>query len=299
MSARAPSLPHDLQTHLDSGCTTLCRAWQIERRDGTRYGFTDHDLPLAFDGQSYSPDSGLSAMALQQTTGLAVDNTEAIGAISSAAITDADVDAGRFDGAEVMSWLVNWENPAQRVMQFRGNIGEIRRAGGAFQAELRGLTDSLNRPVGRVFQRPCSAVLGDRKCKAPIMADGFRAQAVIAEIENTRVFRFAGINGHAAGWFERGKIKVLTGAGADLSASIKIDRQVGGLREIAVWEPLRADIQVGDEVEIFAGCDKRFETCRVKFSNAKNFRGFPDIPEEEWLMVHPTKAPSKDGGSRR
>ena len=150
----------DFQEHLGSGVTSLCRAWKIERRDGVSFGFTDHDLPLLFAGMTFKPDTGLSAMALQQTTGLSVDNTEAIGALSDAAIRDADIDAGRFDGAEVTSWMVNWANPTQRILQFRGNIGEIRRAGGAFQAELRGLTDLLNRPVGRVFQRPCGEVLG-------------------------------------------------------------------------------------------------------------------------------------------
>lgn len=293
------ALPDSLDAHLKSGCTTLCRAWQIIRQDGARFGFTDHDLALAFDGQIYAPDSGLSALALQQSTGLAVDNTEAIGAISDAAITDADVDAGLFDGAEVLSWLVNWQAPDQRVLQFRGNIGEIRRAGGAFQAELRGLTDSLNRPVGRVFQKPCGAVLGDAHCQVPLNATGYRAETDVSEIDNMRVFRFAGLNGYAESWFERGRLEVLSGAGKGLHASIKVDRRIDGVREISLWEPLRTDVQSGDRVALFAGCDKRFETCRVKFSNARNFRGFPDIPEEEWLMVYPTKAPSKSGGSRR
>lgn len=296
MSAISP----DLQAHLDSGCTTLCRAWLIERRDGARFGFTDHDLPLGFGGDVFSPDSGLSAMALQQTTGLSVDNTEAIGAISHAAIRDADVDAGLFDGAEVMSWLVNWASPDQRVLQFRGNIGEIRRAGGAFQAELRGLTDSLNRPIGRVFQQPCGAVLGDAGCKVDLTSASYRVEAEIARIDNARVFEFGGLSGFAGGWFERGTMRVLSGAGAGLSASIKLDRTLDtGAREIAVWEPFRAAIAVGDRAEIVAGCDKRFETCRAKFANVVNFRGFPDIPEEEWLMVTPASAPSLSGGSRR
>jgi len=209
------------------------------------------------------------------------------------------VDAGRFDGAEVTSWLVNWENPAQRTVQFRGNIGEIRRAGGAFQAELRGLTDALNRPIGHVFQRPCGAVLGDARCKVDLDADGYRAEVAIYQQDNARVFRFVGLLGYAQGWFERGKMRVLTGAAAGLSAPIKLDVQGGTLREVSLWEPLRANVAPGDTVELIAGCDKRFETCRVKFSNAQNFRGFPDIPEEEWLMVHPSKAPSRDGGSRR
>ena len=74
-------------THMQSGVTTVCRAWAITRRDGVTFGFTDHDLPLAFDGLSFKAETGLSAMALQQSTGLSVDNSEALGALSDAAVT--------------------------------------------------------------------------------------------------------------------------------------------------------------------------------------------------------------------
>jgi uncharacterized phage protein (TIGR02218 family) len=299
MSGAVPSVPPALLEHLASGVTTLCRAWQIIRRDGVRYGFTDHDVALEFDGQSYTPDSGLKAMALQQTTGLSVDNTEAIGALTDASLQDEDIETGRFDGAEVIAWLVNWADPAERMIQFRGNIGEIRRASGAFHAELRGLTDMLNRPVGRVFQRPCGAVLGDAGCGIYLEAATFKAVRMVASVDNARVFRFGDLSDFAHGWFERGRMEILSGPGAGLVAPIKVDRTLDALREITLWEPLRLEIATGTEIALYAGCDKRFETCREKFSNGINYRGFPDIPEEEWMMVHPSNAASLDGGSRR
>ena len=102
MSAR-----QNLLTHLGQGTTTVCRAWKVQRRDGVTYGFTDHDRDLAFDGVAFRASTGMTARVLQQTTGLSVDNSEAIGALSDAAIDEADLAAGRFDGAEVRSWLVN------------------------------------------------------------------------------------------------------------------------------------------------------------------------------------------------
>ena len=59
-----------LYAHLASGTTTVCRAWTVQRRDGTVMGFTDHDRPLVVDGVTCRADSGLTARALQQTTGL-------------------------------------------------------------------------------------------------------------------------------------------------------------------------------------------------------------------------------------
>ena len=128
----------DLLDHLGTGATTVCRAWLVQRKDGVAFGFTDHDQDLAFDGQTFRAATGMTAKAVQQTTGLSVDNTEAIGALSDVSVTEDDLLSGRFDAAEVRSWLVNWADVDQRIEQFRGNFGEVIRAGGAFRVELRG-----------------------------------------------------------------------------------------------------------------------------------------------------------------
>ena len=86
-----------LEAHLRSGITTLAHAWLVRRADGVQYGFTDHDLPLTFDGVTFRADSGLGAKALSQSTGLAVDNTEAIGALSADAIREDEIEQGRSD----------------------------------------------------------------------------------------------------------------------------------------------------------------------------------------------------------
>ena len=150
-----------LDAHLATGTTQVARCWAVTRRDGMRYGFTDHDMKIVFENIEFKPETGLTATALSQTTGLSVDNTEAVGALSDAAITEEDITAGRFDGAEVQAWLVQWDAPENRVLQFRGSLGELTRANGAFTAELRGLAEAMNSATGRVYLRPCAAVLGD------------------------------------------------------------------------------------------------------------------------------------------
>ena len=47
------------------------------------------------------------------------------------------------------------------------------------------------------------------------------------------------------------------------------------------------------------GCDKRSSTCSERFNNLLNFRGFPDIPGEDFLTVYPAKGERHDGKSRR
>ena len=108
--------------HLGTGTTTVSRCWRVVRRDGVSLGFTDHDLPIEFDGTRFEPDTGMTATTIAQSTGLSIDNSEAIGALRSDAISEEDLLAGRFDGAEVTAWLVNWTNPAERKVQFRGTV---------------------------------------------------------------------------------------------------------------------------------------------------------------------------------
>lgn len=230
------------QAHVESGLTTLCRCWAITRSDGVQYGFTDHDMALAFEGFTFKADSGLTALALQQSSGLAVDNTEAIGALSDAAINEADIEAGRFDGAEVQSWLVNWADVSVRWLQFRGSIGELRRGGGAFQAELRGLTEALNRPLGRVYQKPCTAVLGDGACRFALDTAGYSDERAVAEVDASRVFRWENMLGFEPDWFARGRLTVISGAASGLWGLIKHDRFEDGVRIIELWEPLEAGL---------------------------------------------------------
>jgi uncharacterized phage protein (TIGR02218 family) len=294
-----PGISAELDAHLGRGLTTLCRCWAITRTDGVTLGFTDHDRDLSFDGIAFKADTGLTALTIAQGSGLSVDNTEAIGALSDASISEADIEAGRFDGAEVRAWLVNWAAPEMRAMQFRGHLGELRRGGGAFEAELRGLTEGLNRPLGRIYQKPCTAVLGDAACQVDLSRPGYATEAAVESIEAGRILRWTGLAGFDAGWFTRGRLNVLSGPAEGLWAAIKDDRVEADGRVIELWTPMRAPLRAGDRVRLSAGCDKRMETCRLKFANLLNFQGFPDIPGEDWVMAVPKRSGANTGGSRR
>lgn len=292
MTARAAFL-----AHAATGATTFCRAWALTRRDGLRLGFTDHDGDLLFDGLEFRARTGMTAKALQETTGLSVDNSEAAGALSDTGIAEADLLAGRFDDAEIRVWLVNWADPAQRIERFRGSLGEISRAGGAFKAELRGQTDRLNQAQGRVFQRHCAASLGDGRCGVDLDGPGRSALVALAAVDDQGRLRLSGLGAFADGWFERGRILVQGGVAAGLVAAIKSDRPEGAERALALWSPLPAGLVAGDLLRLEAGCDKRAETCREKFFNFLNFRGFPHIPGEDWLASYPVRSHRNDGGS--
>lgn len=288
-----------LNEHLAVGTSDVARCWILTRRDGTRYGFTDHDVDISIEGILCRANTGLSASAISQTTGLSVDNSEAVGALSDAAIRDEDLVAGRFDGAQVEAWQVQWSNPEARSLVFRGSLGEVTHSGQAFSVELRGLTEALNQPAGAVYNKSCSRILGDEKCGVDLSAPGFAAEVAIGAVEDARIFQFKGLEVYDAHWFELGTLTVLEGAAQGLSGVIKKDETENGFRTIELWAPLGAWPEEQAQVRLTAGCDKRMPTCRLKFNNLLNFRGFPDIPGDDWLVTHPTRARVLNGGSRR
>ncbi len=292
------SAQSELITHLETGATTTCRAWAVTRQDGAIYGFTDHDRDLEFDGLTFKADSGLTAGALQQSTGLSVDNTEVVGSLSDAAISETDLLAGRFDGAEVVTWLVNWTDVEQRIMRFRGRFGELRLSGGAFSVELRGLTETLNQPRGRVYQPGCSAVLGDGACRFNLDQATYTIETVIKRVAASGSFLIPSQPGISDRWFEMGRIEITSGPAAGLHAVIKLDQEVEGFRQIDVLGEFDLAPGVGDTVRMQAGCNKLAETCRAKFGNFLNFRGFPHIPGTDWMASFPTSSQVNNGGSR-
>jgi uncharacterized phage protein (TIGR02218 family) len=288
----------ELIAHLQTGATTTCRAWQVTRRDGKIYGFTDHDLDLEFDGTVFKANSGLTAGALQKSTGFAVDNTEVIGSLSDAAISETDLVAGRFDGAEVVTWLLNWKDAEQRTIRFRGTFGEIQVADGSFRVELRGLTEPLNQTRGRVFHAACAAVLGDNECRFDLSQPEFMSETVIKKAGRKGEYFLPSQPEFPDRWFEWGRARILSGTAEGMLAVVRIDQNVAGFRRIELMVDFELAPDVGDEIRLQAGCDKMATTCRTKFNNFLNFRGFPHIPGTDWMASYPVSTQRNDGGSR-
>jgi uncharacterized phage protein (TIGR02218 family) len=288
------TLPAELSSALASGVTTLCHVWRIVRRDGQAFAFTDHDRSLTFDALVCEPMTGVSAGAIEKSLGLGVDTASISGALNAEAITEEDLARGLWDGARVDLYRVDWSDPALRVHLFAGRIGEVRRGVAAFEAELRGLQAALNVPVGRVFSRFCDADLGDARCGKDIETAAFRGEGVVSEVLGAAAFRADGLEAYADGWFTRGRL--VWSAGGE--GEVAVHRLESGDAVIELLDPPGAVLAIGAAFAVYAGCDKRFETCRVKFANTLNFRGFPHMPGNDALQAGPVAGAPTDGSSR-
>ncbi|MCB1383284.1 MAG: DUF2163 domain-containing protein [Notoacmeibacter sp.] len=271
-------LSQAFQDHLSGEVTTLCHCWRVERIDGRVLGFTDHDSPLEFDGTSYQPDSGFTASRHQESLGFAADGVDVEGALSSGALDEADILRGAFDRATVQTFLVNWARPEQRRMLRVATIGALTLADGAFLAELRGLSAGLDRVTTRVYRRACDAEIGDRRCAVDLDLPQWRGTGMVTALEEPRTLVVSGLDDFAAGGFSGGMLSWTGGARAGRTERIAAHANSAGLVRLQLGIEDLSGLDAGDSFTMTAGCDKRFATCRDRFGNGVNFRGFPHLP---------------------
>jgi uncharacterized phage protein (TIGR02218 family) len=282
--------------HLATRLTTLCACWRIERQDGVVLGFTDHDRTVSFGGVDHEPQSGFDASEAVAHAGLQVGGLEVTGAFASDRITDLDLAAGLYDNARVEAWLVNWAAPAERHLMRIASIGEVRSDEAGFVAELRSLPHALDQPSGRIFRATCDAHLGDARCTIDLLSSTWTGTGEVATTDGqTRID--GSISGdRPSGFFDGGLLTFTSGANAGRQVEVLRHVRDGAGDHIKLWQKMVAPIAVGDDVMVSAGCDKRFETCRDRFDNIANFRGFPHMPGNDFALSYPTSAGAHDGG---
>lgn len=288
--------PPALVAHLGQGVTTVCRCWRLTRADGAVSGFTDHDMALTVDGVVCEPQSGFSSSEVKHSLGLATDAMEVEGALSSAGIADEDIEGGALDGATVETFLVNWREPAQFARIGQAIIGKITRRDGSFVAELESRMRFLDQPNGRYVLRRCDAELGDARCGVALSAPGLTGSGVVESVDAAFNVTASGLSGFADGWFSHGVATFSSGVLVDRTLRVSQHRRQGATVALTLIGETRERPAPGDGFAVVAGCDKGFATCKTKFDNAVNFRGFPHLPGNDQAYAYAKEDGVFDGG---
>jgi uncharacterized phage protein (TIGR02218 family) len=261
---------------VDKALTTIAFCWRIERRDGVTLGFTSHDRDVEVEELLCRSAPGILPSAIGLSAGFEIDRLDVTGALTSDSITADDLAAGRWDGAKLSIFMVDWEGGgAARVQVARGELGDVAVRGSAFEAELCGATAALERPVVEQTSPECRAQLGDKRCRVDMAG-------------RTKVTRIAAVEGEAAiriegaapdGIYAYGRLRWMSGRNSGLARAIA--RSDGTL--LILRDPPHFPSATGDLVEIAEGCDKSFATCTARFANGVNFRGEPHLPGVDLL----------------
>lgn len=267
-----------LQAHLAQQVTTLATCWKLTRRDGTVMGFTDHDRDLTVAGSVYAAATGFTPTAVSSSSALNVDHMDVEGMLSSGAISEADLMAGRYDHAEILVFQVNYQDTEQGTLPLRtGWLGEVELRGGRFVAEVRGLAQRLSQRIGAFYSPSCRAEFGDSRCK--INLSGLTVSGVITGVTSRGILHDS-TRSEAAGLFSFGTLTFLSGENAGLAAEVKTFFP----GTFTLFLPFPYAVAAGDEYQVTQGCDKTFDTCAGRFANAVNFRGEPHLPGTDRLL---------------
>lgn len=258
--------------------------WKITREDGEEYRFTDHDTKLEFDGEEYTPVSGVTASARQKQDMLKARNIEVRGVIASDAITTADLRAGKFRGAILHERIVDWRYPWNEIGHQKYIIESTIFSSEEWSAQIVGLSGWLRHKYGNVYSPICRRDLGDEWCGVNLAA--FTANREVDTVVTNRLKFVMTVCCADLNWWRYGKIVwgPLTANSGIISEVKEFDNVTN---EITLQLRTPHDFEAGDNFDITAGCDKTFSECKSKFTNGVNFGGYPDIPGSDQMLKTP------------
>lgn len=273
-----------LQDHLEQDATTECQLLKIVCTDGDVFAFSGLDSDRDYDDlggvQTYRAHYGMEVSNIASEAGLGVDNAEASMLFLfdvSGAVTAEQIEAGKFDYAEYVLYLVNYMDltPGRHVVLSSGTIGQIRTVDGqTFTPELRSLSQQTKQTIGDLTSVTCRTKFGSAQCGVDAEALWESHTVTSVGAESDRMFSAATITA-ATGFFAPGLAQFLTGANA--GKYIEVESNTGG--DVVLRFPTRKPIAVDDILRIRPDCKKRFiEDCIGLYDNALNFRGEPNLP---------------------
>ena len=291
-----------LQTHFGQDSLTLAILWKVIRQDATVFGFTTHDQDIVYSGVTYLAETGMTNTATANKADLSVNNLEIVAFLDSSSISEADIRAHLYDYATVEIYVVNWADLTQGDLKvLSGTVGEIKMMNGCFTAEIRGLTQYYSTTVGALYGPSCRAELGSGLngidvnnhylCKIDITA--YRQTGTASSSPDAvTIVPSAGLlmpgsstptSPAPAGWFNDG---ILTFTSGPMNGfTIEIKNWDG--TTLTTFLPMIYQPLAGNTFSIEPGCDKTRETCFAKFNNIVNFRGEPDIPGNDLILLYP------------
>lgn len=275
-----------------SNTTTIVRGWKLTRRDGAVLAFTDCDTDLTVDGVTYEASAALTPSEAVSSLGMAVDEQEVQGGVSSDAISEADLAAGVYDGATVEVIEIDWSTSTRHATVGAYYLGQVSRTESAFAAELRSEAGILAQKRGRYVMGVCDAELGDARCGVNTAA--LAAAGAITHKTGDADFLVSGLPDGSEMTYTAGTLIWTSGANLGQSQEVRAHRG----HSVSLWRPPLFEVATGDTFDILPGCDKSFTTCQNRYSNGPNFRGFPAVVGEEAFSYAVPGEGGLDGGSR-
>lgn len=286
---------------------TMCHLWQIRRTDGVTLNFASHDKPVEFEGTTFLP-MGPTPQNESKEEAVGQSDFEIFGFLSHETIRPRDIQLGRFDGATICQWVVDWERPWIWTRKHKWWVKSISVDGDVFKADVAGLDHFLEIKYGRYYEKECDKAFAGTECQATATQLGSLTATQVPSTNggdvngvtrDTRALRVqtGAISALSSGeqpMWEFGSVTFTSGSNMGQSVQIYNTEYVedtgtpaNSYLDITLSRTLPYPIRVGDGVELKSGCDGSFTTCRLVYENTINFGGVHRMPSTEDQYVQP------------
>ncbi len=255
---------------------------KIVRRDGTMLRFTDHNTKLTLNSEVYTPVGSMSVSATQKSDSFRGQNIDYVGVINSAAISSDALREGRYRGAVVYEYIVDWRYPwLGPIRSTKYFLSDVKFNGESWEGTLGGLTLFLESPFGEYYTRNCRYDLGDSGCKINLASLTANNVGVLSVASSRSAFTASDglFTGKALNYWQFGTIQWTVGGNVGFYSEVYSSTAASGSSiNFVLFDDVPVDIQIGDQFTLTPGCDKTAATCKTKFSNMVNYGGFHFIP---------------------
>jgi uncharacterized phage protein (TIGR02218 family) len=250
----------------------------VQRRDGTRVGFTSLDGPVVADlgegDETYV--AGMTVTSLTLAVGLDASSVECRGPIGPV-VTRAALLGGVWDDSE--AWFFRASPSADGIAPLlHGMIREAPEDGEEFVFQVRGEADRLNQTIGALITPYCQTDFGSPECGYVIPT----IDATVTDVTDGMRFSVSTADSYADGYFELGLADFTSGALAgDTAIEVFVWREDGS---VELFEPMLDASAIGDTLTLCQGCAKTRAAC-MSYGNILNMRlAYPETPGSDQVL---------------
>ena len=263
--------------------TLLADCYTFTLRTGTLLTYTNADVPVVMNGTTFLANSLLvDGLTYKCTVGLDVDKqkvtisarpTDTIGGIPFLMA----IRNGLLDGCEIQrdrAFLSAWGTaPIGSVTLFKGRVSTVDSVGRT-TAQVTVASDLVLLDIDmprNLYQPTCNHVLYDSGCG--LVKNAYGAAGTVGSGASAVTVPWAS----SSTVYAQGTITFTSGANTGVTANIKSATATA----LTLSYPLPNVPAAGDGFSAYQGCDHTLATCKAKFANSANFRGFPFVPVPE------------------
>lgn len=267
----------------------MADAFTFTLRSGLILCYTNVDVTFSYGGNTYFANSvRVDGLKYRAAVGLEVDRQQiTVVALATDTVTGGApflqaLRDGTFDGCEIERDRVFFSDviggiaigSATLFKGRLGNIDEIGRTGAKLTVNSDLVLLDIDMPRN-VYQPTCLHTLYDSGCT--LVKNAFGTNGTVGTGSTASVINWSGASAN----HQQGSITFTTGVNAGATATVG---SVAAGRALTLLYPLESMPAAGDGFTVYYGCDHTPGTCRSKFNNFANFRGFPYVPPPQMAI---------------